>query len=107
MSNLQENLTIVQNTVSELAQTINDMSIANGGSKIIDSKTSFADYPAILKNIANSAGGIVTVFAYRVSDVNPGIPEDKGSFDFNTNTYTPPKNWSTANELISTESDTI
>lgn len=108
MSNLQINLDAIQDTVSELADIINNASLSSGNTRVIDSNTSFIEYPGLLRSTISSLnGGLVTLFAYRVSDVYPGAPEDNGDFDFETGVQIAPKNWCTADELNVNESDTV
>ena len=107
MSKLQNDLNELKNTVADIANAINEVSISNGNGEVISDCTNFSEYPNIIRSLYGNTGGIVTMFAYKISDVNPGTPEDDGDFNFNTGEYTPPTNWKTANDLNATEKDTV
>ena len=108
MSKLQENLTTIQSTINDLATVINDMSCRSGGDNAINACTSFIEYPNILRSIPGAtSNGIATMFAYKISDINPGRPTSSGSFDFNTNTYSVPDGWVKADELNALDNDII
>lgn len=92
MSILQDNLNTIKETASELADVINQIAKMNGSDVEIGECTGFADYPKLLRKATSATSGIVTVFAYRISDVDPGIPDTDGSFDFVSNTYSAPEN---------------
>ena len=88
---MNNNLNTIQNTVHDLATLINKTSIASGNGVAITECTSFSDYPEILKNVMSAAStSLVTLLIYKISDINPGIPSDTGSFDFNSCEFTPP-----------------
>jgi hypothetical protein len=93
MNNIQENLTTIKDTINDLKSTINEIAIVNGSNEVISDCTSFENYPEILRSVSlNASSGIATIFAYKISDIDPGSPGSDGYFDFNTNTYSVPEN---------------
>jgi hypothetical protein len=68
MSILQDNLNTIKETASELADVINQIAKMNGSDVEIGECTSFADYPELLRKATSATSGIVTVFAYRISE---------------------------------------
>ena len=105
---MNNNLNTIQNTVHDLATLINKTSIASGNGVAITECTSFSDYPEILKNVMSAAStSLVTLLIYKISDINPGIPSDTGSFDFNSCEFTPPAGWFQINDLQIKDSDTL
>lgn len=108
MNNLQNNLNTIQTTVNRLANVINELSSISNSDYKISECTSFDEYPDVLKSIVtNNTRSIVTVFAYKISDINPGIPSEDGHFNFKTNVLIPPQGWFTANDLNANDHDTI
>lgn len=105
---MDNNLNTIQNTVHDLATLINKTSIASGNGVAITECTSFTDYPEILKNVINAAtSSAITLLIYKVSDINPGIPQDSGSFNFNTYVFTPPSGWFKADTIQIKDTDTV
>lgn len=105
---MHDNLNTIKNTVHNIATLINKTSIANGQGVAITECTSFSDYPEILKNVINSIScNTITLFIYKISDVNPGSPTTTGSFDFNNYSFIPPVGWYTSDTLQAKDTDTI
>lgn len=109
MSELQENLNTIKSTIWDLKNAINEIAVSQNSDSPITDCTSFTEYPKILRSLTNvSNNNVITLMIYKISDIRPDTPDASNSkFDFDTNTYVIPDGWVKAEDLNSSDQDTV